>query len=57
MTSGENTRILINKLRAYKKKFYMNLMLKGALIALTLLFGAFLIFNTLEYNLHLGSVG
>ncbi len=40
---------LLNKLRAYKLKFYTNALLKGVILSLTLLLSLFLILNILEY--------
>ena len=53
MAGVENSGILIEKLTAYKRKFYLNKMLRGSLLAIALLFGAYIIFNALEYNFHL----
>lgn len=36
-------------LRKYKRKFYLNQLLKGSIFFLSVLLGAYLIFNTLEY--------
>ena len=51
----ENGRLLVDKLKAYKRKYYLNQMVKGTLLTLSFLLAAYLLFNTLEYNLHLNS--
>ncbi len=40
---------LFQKLDEYKSKYYKNLLIKGVLFTIALFFGAFLLFNTLEY--------
>ena len=40
---------LINQIKAYRKKFYINQLLKGGLVGSALIFGAFLIINFLEF--------
>ena len=40
---------LYDNLRNYKRKFYLNHLLKGAIIFLSVLLAAYLLFNTLEY--------
>jgi hypothetical protein len=40
---------LIDQIRAYRKKFYVNQLLKGALIGGALIFGVFIFINFLEY--------
>lgn len=42
-------------LKAYKKKYYQNLLIKGSILSLALLLSIFLVFNSLEYTLRLGS--
>ncbi len=48
---------LKNQLKAYKKKFYRNKVIKGAIISTALLLLSFLIANTVEFSGRLGSVG
>lgn len=43
---------LKNNLNRYKKKYYVNLMVKGMLITFTVLITVFLFFSFLEYNIH-----
>lgn len=40
---------LFQKLDEYKNKYYKNLLIKGILFTIALFFGAFLLFNTIEY--------
>lgn len=48
---GEEKKIF-DKIKAYKKKFFLNLLIKGSLIALTSILAIFLFVNALEYLLH-----
>jgi hypothetical protein len=41
--------LLLQKLSDYKKKYYRNLLIRGAIITTALLLSAFLVVNTLEY--------
>ena len=41
------------ELEAYKRKFYLSLLLRGALITAALLLSLFVVFNALEYFLYL----
>jgi len=43
---------IYNKLSKYKKKYYLNLILKGVIITVSVLLSVFLFFNFLEYFLH-----
>ncbi|MEM7108235.1 MAG: hypothetical protein AAF519_08415, partial [Bacteroidota bacterium] len=43
------------KLRAYKQRFFLNSLIKGALIALASILAIFLFVNTLEHFLHFNS--
>ncbi len=40
---------LLSQIREYRQKYYLNELLKGAMISLTILISAFLFVNTLEY--------
>lgn len=42
------------KVAAFKKKYYLNLFLKGGILTLTFVLGYFLLASLLEYNLWLG---
>jgi hypothetical protein len=42
------------KVTAFKRKYYLNLFLKGSILTLSLVLGYFLIASLLEYNLWLG---
>jgi hypothetical protein len=44
---------VLAQLDAFKRKFYLNLLVRGALVAGGLLLTLFLVFNTLEYFLYL----
>lgn len=46
---------LLSWLKAFKKKYYQNLLIKGSILSLALLLSIFLVFNSLEYTLRLGS--
>jgi hypothetical protein len=41
--------LLLQKLTEYKKKYYRNLLIRGAIISTALVLSAFLVVNTLEY--------
>ena len=41
--------LLIERLKAYKRKFYLNLLIRGTLLATTIITTLFLVFNTLEF--------
>jgi len=45
-----------HKLGRYKRKYYLNLILRGTLISLLVLLSVFLFFNFVEYNLQSGIV-
>ncbi len=44
------------RLGRYKRKYYLNLILKGSILILTVLLSAFLFFNLIEYQFHSNSV-
>ncbi|RZK46709.1 MAG: hypothetical protein EOO59_18890, partial [Hymenobacter sp.] len=44
------------ELDAYKRKFYLSLLVRGGLVAAALLLSLFVVFNTLEYFLYLPTV-
>jgi hypothetical protein len=44
------------ELEAYKRKFYLSLLVRGGLVAAALLLSLFVVFNTLEYFLYLPTV-
>lgn len=48
---------ILNQLKAYKKKFYLNQLLKGLLISIGLLGSAYLFVNVLEYYGNFGKSG
>jgi len=49
MTGSSSYEILIGNLNAYKKKYYLNTLLRGAIFSLAILSSAYLAFNLLEY--------
>lgn len=40
---------LLEKLRSYKRKYYVNMLLKGAIVSVSILSLAYVVFNILEY--------
>lgn len=53
--STEN-RDIQKKIRAFKKKYFLNLLFKGALISLGLIISVYIIINVLEYSFRFGSL-
>ncbi|CAN5435172.1 ATPase [soil metagenome] len=49
MTSQKGKNDLIKKLKEYKKKYYLNLLLRGVIFSLASLLIVFLLFNSIEY--------
>ena len=47
--------VLVSKLKGYKRKYYLNLLLKGSILSIALLTSIFLIFSTLEFTLRFNS--
>jgi len=47
---------LIEQLKAYKRKFYFNRLIRGAILSSALMLTAFLILNSLEYGLRFNSL-
>lgn len=43
------------KIRSFKRKYYLNLFIRGTILSLSILTGYFLLASLLEYNLWLGS--
>lgn len=50
-----NLDIVLNNLRRYKKKYYLNRLLKGSIFSLGLLLSIFLILSSLEYTIRFNS--
>jgi hypothetical protein len=46
---------LLMRLEEYKRKFYLNRLIKGTIFSLAVILTAFLVFNTLEYFGHFGT--
>ena len=53
---SDQEQIIFKKIRAYKRKFFLNLALRGLIISLGAILGIFLIVNALEYSIHFNSV-
>jgi len=51
---GAGVERIREKISSFKKKYYLNVFVKGALLSLSILFSYFLIAALLEYNLWLG---
>ena len=47
---------LDNNISEYKRKFYINLSIRGLLISLSILLGVFLFYSLLEYQANLNSI-
>ena len=48
---------LIKQLKDYKRKYYKNKAIKGAIILLSLSLAAFVLINTIEFSAHLSKTG
>src|SRR5690606_25070630 len=46
---------ILDWLKAYKKKYYQNLLIKGSMLATALILSIYLVFNSVEYALRLSS--
>lgn len=46
---------IIDKLQAYKRKYYQNKLIKGGLLALGILCSSYIIVNSLEYTIRFGT--
>ncbi len=51
---GEGIGNINQKVAAFKRKYYLNLFLRGSILTLSLILGYFLLASVLEYNLWLG---
>lgn len=51
---SDREKILFKQLSAYKRKYFLNLFLKGLIISTAVLLGMFLVFNYLEYTFQFG---
>jgi len=47
---------LSNRLKQYKRRYYLNLILRGSIIALTIILSAYLFINFLEYSIQSGQL-
>ncbi|MDA0193693.1 MAG: hypothetical protein O2887_00710 [Bacteroidetes bacterium] len=48
--------LIVDKLKEFKKKYYLNTLLKGIILSISILISVFLIFNTLEFTLRFNSM-
>lgn len=53
---SKDTHNITTRINAFKKKYYISLMLKGIIISLGVLLSVFLVINTLEYSFRFGSI-
>jgi len=53
---SKDTHDIATRINAFKKKYYVSLMLKGIIISLGVLLSVFLVVNTLEYSFRFGSI-
>lgn len=53
---SNNTHDIKSRINAFKRKYYVSLILKGVIISLGILLSVFLIINTLEYSFRFGSI-
>ena len=51
---GNQVKIVDEKITAFRKKYYLNLFLRGAILSLSFLLAYFLLATLIEYNLWLG---
>src|SRR6478609_2889921 len=51
---GSQVKVVDEKIASFRKKYYLNLFLRGAILSLSLLLGYFLLASLIEYNLWLG---
>lgn len=51
---GNQVKVVDEKITSFRKKYYLNLFLRGAILSLSLLLGYFLLATLIEYNLWLG---
>ena len=47
---------ILDKLQAYKRKYYQNKLIKGGLLALAILCSSYLLVNSLEYTIRFGTL-
>ena len=57
MTYQESNKALKDQLRAFKKKFYKNKIMRGSILFLAVALGSFLLVNSLEFTARLGTTG
>ncbi|MEJ0054655.1 MAG: DUF4175 family protein [Bacteroidota bacterium] len=51
---GNQVKVVDEKIASFRKKYYLNLFLRGAILSLSLLLAYFLLATLIEYNLWLG---
>ena len=54
MGAGAGVERIHEKIGSFKKKYYLNIFVRGALLSLSILFSYFLVAALVEYNLWLG---
>ncbi len=57
MASEANTNNVITQLKLYKRKFYLNKLARGSIYFGAILLSVYLLISSLEYTIHLNSVG
>ncbi len=55
MTQASGYNQIIDKLRAYKRKYYQNKLIKGGLLAMGILCASYVVVNSLEYTVRFGT--
>jgi len=54
---GEGINRINEKLNSFTRRYYLNLLIRGSILSLSILLGYFLIASLIEYNLWLGKAG
>lgn len=54
---NNNKNILTEKLKAYKRKYYLNKATKGSILLIAVLLSAYLLLNSIEFGLQASSIG
>ena len=49
---SDQEKIIYSRLKKYKRKYFVNLAIRGSLISLTFILSMFLVINTLEYSMR-----
>jgi hypothetical protein len=56
MAAASGYHQILDKLQAYKRKYYQNKLIKGGLLALAILCSSYLVVNSLEYTIRFGTL-